>query len=122
MACAAREVTREFVGRTWNRTVSDTVTIDVFVASPVKLPLVELFDGDDFTTVNGSFWVFIWIGDPEVHPEVEVAEDEDGSLETLCEVEGDVSKLKALFGAGGEQDDVTTVPMREEVRRDDITL
>jgi hypothetical protein len=96
------------VGRAWQSAVGDAVPVDVTVACPLT-DGVQLFGPEDLASVDAGRRIRQRSGHPQVHAEIEVTEDEDGRLQPVGAVEGELRILIDLDHGAGQQDGVTGV-------------
>ena len=97
------------------------VTVDVAIALEA-LHLVQLRFMEDLAPLEALLRVGERIGHPEVHPQVQVGEDEDRGLELLGQVEGLLEELVALEDRAGEQHRMAGVAVGEGVGKAHIAL
>ena len=104
------------------RAVGNSVIIHVGISFELADP-VQVFGGKNFAAVEFlTFREFKRIRHPIIHAEIEIAHDEDGSLESLCEIERLVSHRVAFFDASGNEDNVLGVAVRTKDHRQDVGL
>ncbi len=80
------EVGRQRVLGPWDRAVADPVAIHIAVRLEPAEPF-EVGRAEQLAAIDRLFGIGEWVGQPEVHPHVEVGRHENGGLELLGEVE-----------------------------------
>ena len=92
--------------------VGNAVAIHVAVALKFPDPL-QVRGRKHLAARNRFVGVFERVGHPVVHPEIEIAHQEDRSLKLLGEIECLHRHGVALLDRGGQQQDVHGVAMRQ---------
>ena len=102
------EVGRQGVLGAGDRPVADAVAVDVAVALELPEPF-QVVGVEHLAASEGLLGIGERVGQPEVHPEVEVGGDEDRGLELLGEVQRLDRQRVALADRARDQDDVPAV-------------
>ena len=105
-----------------NRAPRNPIVIDIDVASPFAAELLQLLLRQDLSALVRLLWIFERIRHPVVHAQVEIGENEDGSLKHLGEIERLAAEFKTLFDAAGDQRDLLRVTVRQEGDFENIAL
>ena len=121
MARAAREIRRQRVLGAGDGPVADAVAVHVAVALELAQPF-EVGGREHLAALDRRLGVRERIGEPEVHPEVKIAGDEDRGLKLLREVERLHGHRVAFADRAGNQDDVAAVAVTEQVELDNVSL
>src|SRR5579883_2459075 len=122
VARAAREVAGRLVLRSGDGPPGDAVVVNVAVATPLAVQAVQVLRRQHLATVELSLGVLERVGHPQVHAEVEIAQQEDRRLQPLRQVEGELAELVHLFDRARQEDWVLRIAVREAVGEGQVTL
>ncbi len=121
VAGAASEISRQRVLGAGNRAVADAVAVDVLVALELAQAL-QVLGVQDLAVLDRLGGIGERLGEPEVHPQIEVGRHEDGGLELLGQVERLDGQRVAFLDRAGDQHDMAGVAVAQEVELEDVSL
>src|SRR5262252_8314439 len=83
---------------------------------------LQLFGVEHLASIEFLLRIYERIGHPVVHPEIEIAHDEYGRLESFGKIERVVPHRKTFFNTGWKQHDVLGIAMRAIDHRENVGL
>ena len=108
--------------RAGQRTIADAVAVHILVAPPGAGQRTELFGVQHLAAIHRFLRILEPVGGPDVHADVQVAQDHDQGLEPFGQIESRVAELEALGGVGREEQGIARVAVAQVVRRQNVSL
>src|SRR6476660_586320 len=121
VAGAAREVRCCGMIGSRQRAVTDTVSVNIFVASEPAEP-IQIFFAQNLATGDRFLWIFERISHPVIHSEIEIGHHKDQSLEFFRKLERLNPHVEALVRRRWQQHDVLGIAMRKERGGENVAL